>query len=272
MSKLDGKIGFIGAGNMGLAILSGMLRAQMIEPAQAIVSDASVERLAMVERLTQAVIARNNAEVARDADVVLLAVKPFQVSDVCAEIRDSVHEGQLFITICAGIPTALLEEKLGPGVRVVRVMPNTPSMIGCGSAGVAAGARATRQDIALVVSMFEAVGKAIVVQEDQMDLITGLTGSGPAYVYYFMESLIGAATKLGLSEADAKLLVGEMVQGAARMAMESEQPLPELRRMVATKGGTTEAGLRVLEEGGFADVIARCVTAATSRSRELAKG
>jgi pyrroline-5-carboxylate reductase len=272
MAKLNQKIGFIGAGNMGLAILSGMLRADMIDSPQAIVSDVSPERLEQVEQITQAQIARDNKQVVREADVVLLAVKPFQVADVSDEVREFVREGQLFITICAGIPTRLLEEKLGPGARVVRVMPNTPSIIGCGSAGVAPGARSSEKDLALVVSIFEAVGRAVVVPEDQIDLITGLTGSGPAYVYYFLEALIDAGVKLGLSEKDAMVLVGEMVQGASRMAMESEHPLRELRRMVTTKGGTTEAGLRVLEGGDFAGMIERCVAAATARSKELAKG
>lgn len=272
MDRLKEKIGFIGVGSMGLAILSGLLRANLIDAPQAIASDASVERLEQVEQITQVRIARDNGEVVRFADVVILAVKPYQVGDVAAEVRPHVGKGQLFVTICAGIPCSQLEEALGADARVVRVMPNTPSVIGCGSAGVAAGSRSTAEDLEFVCRIFDSVGTSVIVPEKQLNLITGLTGSGPAYVYHFIECLVDAGVRLGLTEKDSMALVGQMVIGASRMAVESEQPVPQLRRAVTTPGGTTEAGMKVLEQASFCDVIHRCVEAATRRSEELAKG
>lgn len=272
MSKLDKKIGFIGAGNMGQAILGGMLRAGLIDATQAMVSDVSAEQLEKVEQKFQACIARDNQQVASFADVIILAVKPFQAGTVASEIRPGVRDGQLFVTILAGVTTKFFEEQLGPGAHVVRAMPNTPAMIGCGSTGIAPGSRATKADLDIVLRIFNSVGKAIVTTEDKLDLITGLTGSGPAYVYYFMEALIDAARELGLAEKDAAGLVYQMVQGAARVAMDLDQPLTDLRRAVTTKGGTTEAGMRQLEQGDFAGLIRRCVEAATKRSSELSSG
>lgn len=270
MEKLKQQIGFIGAGNMARAILSGMMNAKLIEHPQAIVSDVSVEQLEATEQITQARIAKDNADLARLADIVFFATKPYQVADVCREIKPHVRAGQLFITICAGVRTATIEDALGGKPRVIRVMPNTPALIGCGSAAVARGQYATQKDAELASRIFDSVGVAVELPEELLDLVTGLTGSGPAYVFYFTEQLIEAGKKLGLPENAANELVKQMVYGAARMAFESDKPLAELRAAVTTKGGTTEAGLRALEEAGLAKTIHKCVEAATNRSKELA--
>lgn len=271
MEKLNEQIGLIGGGNMARAILGGMLRAGLIAPEQAIVSDVAPEQLGRIRQIADVAVTPDNAEVVRRADVVFFATKPFQVDAVCAEIRCHVRPGQLFVTICAGIPTEFIGSRLGDGVRVVRVMPNTPSMIGCGAAGVAPGKHASAVDIELVTRIFSSIGKAIVVEEDKLDLVTGLTGSGPAYVYYFAEAMIAAGRQLGLDETQASVLVKQLMLGSARMILETDKPLDELRKAVATKGGTTEAGLRMLEEGGFPGLLLKCVIAATNRSRELSK-
>jgi pyrroline-5-carboxylate reductase len=266
------RIGFVGAGNMTRAILSGILKAGLVDRDQVMVSDVKSEQRETVERSTQCETVDDNATVVERSDVVIFAVKPFNMADVCNSVRSSVNPDKLFVSICAGIPTAFIEERLGDGIRVVRVMPNTPALLGCGAAGVAPGKNASRADLDLVLSLFQSVGTAVILGEDKLDLVTGLTGSGPAYVFYFAESLIQAGVKLGLSEEDASELVTQTVLGAARMAIESGKPLGELRAAVTTKRGTTEAGLNVLEEAGFADIVCRCVDAATRRSAELSKG
>ena len=237
---------------------------------QAIASDAIAEAVAAIAAETGAQPAASNSEVAQAADVILFATKPYQVADVCAEIRSYIRPTQLFVSICAGVRTQKIEDALGSSARVVRVMPNTPALIGCGSAAIAPGRNASPDDLNIVKAMFDSVGTSVIVEEEKLDLVTGLTGSGPAYVFRFIEALLQAGTDLGLSDAEAKTLVPQMVLGAARMAIESGKPLHELRQNVTTKGGTTEAGLKVLEEGDFAQLVYDCVEAATRRSRELA--
>ncbi|MGI8905450.1 MAG: pyrroline-5-carboxylate reductase [Candidatus Sumerlaeaceae bacterium] len=270
MNKLDQKLGFIGAGNMARAILKGTIASGLIQPQQAIASDALPTQVDDLVSQTGARAAASNVEVVSAADVIIFATKPYQVAEVCAEIREHIRPGQLFVSICAGVRTGKIEQALNPGARVVRVMPNTPALIGCGSAAISPGQHADPADLEIVKAIFDSVGTSVVVQEEKLDLVTGLTGSGPAYVFRFMEALLEAATDLGLSEAEAKSLVPQMVLGSVRMAIESGKPLPELRQNVTTRGGTTEAGLKVLEEGDFSQLIQDCVEAATRRSRELA--
>jgi len=266
-------IGLIGSGNMARALAGGLVRSGMAAPGQIVASDAvpsQVERL-VAECGVRA--AGSNRAVVEAADIVVLCVKPFQVADVCAEVAPAAAEAdKLFVSICAGIPTRFIEEHLGGRPRVVRVMPNTPSMIGRGASGVAGGAFCRPDDVERVAALFRSVGVAVVVPEEQMDLVTGLTGSGPAYVYFLAEALIDAAVDLGMSAADAETLVRQLMDGAGRLAFESDRPLAELRAAVTTKGGTTEAGLRALEEGGFRALVRECVARATARSRELSKG
>jgi pyrroline-5-carboxylate reductase len=217
----------------------------------------------------------DNPALAAWADVLILATKPFQAAEVCQSLAPVWSAEKVLVSICAGIRNGRLEDALAHGnaaarPRVVRVMPNTPALIGAGTAGVAAGRFASEADGALAVKMFQAVGQAVAVDEAKMDLVTGLSGSGPAYVFRFMEVLIEAGTELGLTREEADALVPGMVLGAARLALESGKPLHELRAAVTTKGGTTEAGLRVLAEGGLDELVLEAVRAATDRGAELA--
>lgn len=272
MEKLGRKVGFIGAGNMACAILSGMIRAGLVGSTDTLASDVSQQQLEKIAASTGSRVSSDNGEVVRGADIVVLSTKPFHVQQVCEAIRGDKRPDQLFVSICAGITTAQLEAWLGAGTRAVRVMPNTPALIGCGAAGVAGGSNATNADVQTVMDIFQSVGVAVQVPESQLDLVTGLTGSGPAYVFYFMESLIKAGTELGLTVEQSEQLVKAMVYGAARMASERQEPLEALRQAVTTKGGTTEAGLNVLMNGDFPGLIKACVTRATERSRELSSG
>ncbi len=265
------KIGFIGAGNMARAIAGGIIRKGIVAAENVIASDISAEQRAEFERATGAKTVPSNVEVTTASEVIVLAVKPFHVAAVCEEIRSFLQTHQLILSICAGITTGFLQQHLTPQARVIRAMPNTPALISCGATAVSGGLHATRADIQTALELFKAVGVAIELPEDKLDLVTGLSGSGPAYVFYFAEALISAAEKLGLGRAEAELLVKHTLFGAARLALESERSLPELRAAVTTKGGTTEAGLRALDEFGFARAIEECVAAATRRSRELAQ-
>lgn len=272
MTTLEGTIGFLGAGNMARAILSGMIGAGVIRPEQAAVSDAVAAQCDAVRNMTGAHIAPDNRELVRTADTVVFAVKPFHMEQVCAEIAPATRPGQLFVSICAGITCSFMEERLGTDACVVRVMPNTPALVGCGAAAIAPGRNATADNMAAVRAIFESVGIVVEVPEDKMNLVTGLTGSGPAYLFYFAEALIAAGTEMGLPQGDATRLVTQTILGAARMAMESGRTLAELRQAVTTKGGTTEAGLRELDEADLPQIVRNCVAQAAERSRQLSAG
>ncbi|MCX7019031.1 MAG: pyrroline-5-carboxylate reductase [Candidatus Sumerlaeota bacterium] len=273
---LNQRIGFIGAGNMASAIISGMLRAGLVAEEQIVVSDISTEQLRLIEGKTRVRTLENNAWVVDRSDVIIFCVKPFHMANVCAELQPYASPDKLFISICAGITTPFIEERLGGGadampVRVVRVMSNTPALVGCGAAAIAPGRHASTTDVALAVNIFQSVGTTVVLEEEKLDVVTGLSGSGPAYFFYFAEALIVAGIELGLTESESRMLVMQTFLGAARMAHESGMLLGELRAAVTTKGGTTEAGLRALDESGFIELAYRCVENAARRSRELSK-
>ncbi|MCX7626639.1 MAG: pyrroline-5-carboxylate reductase [Candidatus Sumerlaeaceae bacterium] len=272
MSSLrEKKIVFIGAGNMARAIAAGVIRKGTVDASHILASDVAEAQRTEFERITSAKTISSNHEAARWADLVILAVKPFQIATVCEDINPVIRPSQLVISICAGVTTQFLEQRLGDSVRVVRAMPNTPALIGCGATAVAAGSRATREDVDCVLELFGAVGVALELPESVLDVVTGLSGSGPAYVFYFAEALIAAAEKLGLPHGAAETLVKHTIYGASRLAIESPQSLESLRAAVTTKGGTTEAGLRALEQQGFARAIEECVAAAARRSAELSQ-
>lgn len=265
------KIGFIGAGNMARAIAAGIIQKGIVAADAILASDVAEHQRQDFTRITGAKATASNSDVIDWADIVIVAVKPFNVSELCEEIRSRVTSKHLIVSICAGVTTSFYEQKLGNQPRVVRVMPNTPALIGCGATAVSAGRYATAEDVELVLDLFRAVGVAIELPEAALDVVTGLSGSGPAYVFHFAEALIAAGRKLGLPEDAATLLVKQTLHGAARLALESEKSLEELRAAVTTKGGTTEAGLRALEAAGFKQAIEECVAAAARRSAELAQ-
>jgi pyrroline-5-carboxylate reductase len=277
-TSLHRKVGFAGAGNMARAIAGGIVARGLVAAGEVGASDVALSALDAFRSVAgedSLGFGEDNAALAEWADIVVLATKPFQAAGVCSTMAPHWGPEKLLISICAGIRSDRLESALAGGregsrPRVVRVMPNTPALIGAGTAGVAAGSFATAEDGALAVEVFRAVGGAVAVDESKMDLVTGLSGSGPAYVFRFMEVLIEAGMELGLSREEAEGLVPGMVLGSARLALESGKPLHELRAAVTTKGGTTEAGLRVLAEGGLDELVLEAVRAATIRGAELA--
>lgn len=265
------QLGFIGAGNMATALIRGMIDARLASPEQIHIADIDGNKVQQLIS-TQGVSAIDaNPALVKKCDIVVLAVKPQNMNAVLAEIAPAVRDDQCFISIAAGVTLARLESALGEKARVIRVMPNTPALIGAGAAGIARGSRASDDDVAQAQAIFEAVGMAVVLDEKMIDSVTAISGSGPAYVFYFVEALVHAAQEVGLDASVAEALVKQTVLGAARMVNELDQPPAALREAVTSPGGTTAAALKVMREGSFSDLILSAVQAATARSIELGK-
>lgn len=267
--------GFIGSGNMAEAMLRGLIDRAGIPPARIAISDVRAERVAELEKALGVRGAATNADLLASSDVVVLAVKPQGFAALAEELAGRLRPEHLLVSVLAGTRAEKIEGAFAhagcPRPRVVRTMPNTPALLGVGATAVAAGAHATKDDLALALEMFSAVGVAEVVDAKLMDAVTGITGSGPAYVFRMIEGLLAAAADQGLPAPVADRLVKQMVYGAALMARDSEHDPAELRRRVTSPNGTTAAGLAVMDARGFAETVAQAVDAATKRSAELGK-
>jgi pyrroline-5-carboxylate reductase len=217
-------------------------------------------------------VSHDNKSAVKDADIIILAVKPQNMAKTLQEISSAVDKSKLVISIAAGITTKFVEKSLSKGIRVVRVMPNTPALVGEGAAAVAAGCNAKAGDVKITRAIFNAVGMSVEVKEKLMDAVTGLSGSGPAYFFLIIEALMEAGLKTGLSRDLSKKLAVQTMLGAARLCLESDKEPAELREMVTSPNGTTFAGLKVMEDRKLRSVIIAAVEAAAKRSRELAKG
>ncbi len=273
---MSAKLGFIGGGNMAEAIIGGVIRGVILPPEDILVTDISDTRRAfLVERYGVKAI-ESNRELVRRSEVVLFAVKPQTMGEVLAEIAPESQGEHLFLSICAGTRTSRIEEGLrnpaNPMPRVVRVMPNTPALIGLGVAGVSLGLHARLEDLDFPRRIFEAIGTVTTMPESMMDAVTALTGSGPAYVFHLIESLIDAGIAVGFAEEDARKMVIQMVLGSATLASQSDKSPAELRRAVTSPGGTTAAGIAVLESREVKNAYIDCVKAATRRGEELSGG
>ena len=267
---LQERVGFIGAGQMATALGQGLVKAGLVEAARLGASDPSAEARQRFAAATGARTLTDNADVARQSDVIFLAVKPQQMPDVLAELHGQL-DGKLVISIAAGIRLAQLAEGLGAGPRLVRVMPNTPCLVAQGAAGFCLGPGATPDDARLVQTMLEAVGIACQVEEKLMDAVTGLSGSGPAFVYVIIEALSDGGVRAGLPRPVASLLAAQTVRGAAEMVLLTKEHPGVLKDRVASPGGTTIAGLQALETAGLRAALMAAVEAATRRSVELGK-
>ncbi|HXV12092.1 MAG TPA: pyrroline-5-carboxylate reductase [Burkholderiales bacterium] len=262
------KITFIGGGNMASAMVGGLLKKGWKPGAITVVEIAAPARAQLESRLkVKAVPAIDAAAV--DAACIVLAVKPQQMRTVALELAPLLRE-QLVVTIAAGIRVADLSRWLGGYSRIVRVMPNTPALVLAGVSGLCAGPNVRAEDRRAAERILGAVGATVWVErEDELDAVTAVSGSGPAYVFYFIEALEQAALALGLREDAARKLALETFAGAVRLALEAGEPPAELRARVTSKGGTTERALQALDADGVKSVIARAVRAAAERSREL---
>ncbi len=266
-------VGFIGGGNMATALIRGLVAAGLYGADEIEVSDVDAAKRSALKRRLKVAVTGDNLAVARQARVIFLAVKPQIIDQVLTGLREAASPRQLFISIAAGVPTARLERLLGPEARVVRVMPNTPALLGQGMSVIVRGTRATAADERLAVKLFGAVGRAVAVQaESLIDGVTGLSGSGPAYVYLFAEALMAGGVAAGLTAALARELTYQTLLGATAMLQETGESPEALRAQVTSPGGTTLAGLTELRSRGFKDTVMAAVVAATRRSMELGRG
>ena len=269
---LDDKIGFIGAGKMGSAIIKGVLRAGLVEPGRIAASDP-VEALgkALVEE-TGVGFMQDNAALVEASDIVVLAVKPQVMDGVLRDLADVTPGGTLWVSIAAGVPISRIEGLLPEGERVVRVMPNTPCLVGQAASAYSGGRWAKGEDLDKVGEILSSVGLAVAVEEHHLDAVTALSGSGPAYVFLFIESLTAGGVQMGLSRDVALKLALQTVYGSAVMARDSKEHLAELRDAVTSPAGTTAAGLFALEQGAFRATVMEAVIQAAERSEALGRG
>jgi pyrroline-5-carboxylate reductase len=267
MSLKNNTIAFIGAGNMAEALIRGLLANKVLPASRIIATDVRLERLEELKKALGIRIATDNAVAAREADLIVLAVKPQQMSSVLSGLRLPVSS--LFVSIAAGVTTARIEREVGGKPRVIRVMPNTPALVGAGAAALAKGKYATDNDLQTAETILKAIGVTVRVDEKLFDAVTALSGSGPAYVFYVAEAMIQAGIEAGLPAEVAKKLTLQTVFGAGKLLVESSDAPDALRKKVTSPGGTTEAALKVLSERNLIGIFKDAIKAAEKRSREL---
>lgn len=267
--KIQQTVGFLGGGNMAEAIVRGLLHAEVVPPERVIVSDVKAERLEQLAKRHGVRTTTDNLALVRDADVVVLSVKPQVIDKVLVAIGDAIRPEQVVVSVAAGVPVAALEARLPPGARVVRTMPNTPATVDAGATAIAPGSHATEADLAIARALFSAVGRVVTLEESLLDAVTGLSGSGPAYVMVMIEALADGGVKVGLHRDTALLLAAQTVYGSAKLLLETGEHPGRLKDMVTSPGGTAIAGLHTLESGGLRRTLIDAVEAATNRSQAL---
>jgi len=265
---IDRTIGFIGAGNMAEAMIRGLLRGKDFAPAQISASGPREERMREL-RETYGITATTDNNVPAAAQIVVLSVKPQIMSRVLDEVADAIAADALVISIAAGVPVSTIQSRLAGGTRVVRAMPNTPALVDAAATAIAGGEHARESDLADAKRIFDAIGLTVTLDESQLDAVTGLSGSGPAYVFLILEALSDAGVKVGLSRRTAQLLAAQTVLGSAKLLLETNEHPGRLKDMVTSPGGTAITGLHTLENGGVRTTLMNAVEAATRRSREL---
>lgn len=271
--SLGKKIVLLGAGNMAEALMKGLFRAKVAAPEEVLCTDRRGERLKELADRYKVRVSSDNRAFAKEADIVLLSVKPQAMNKLLEEIAPAVDDSKLVISIAAGVPIEAIERKLGHGrgMRIVRTMPNTPALVGAGATALSPGEHATEADLAQARALFDAVGKTAIVDETLLDAVTGLSGSGPAYIFLVIEALADAGVKVGLDRRTAQELAAQTVLGSAQLLIETGKHPGELKDQVTSPGGTAIAGLHTLEAGGLRTTLMNAVEAATKRSHELGK-
>jgi pyrroline-5-carboxylate reductase len=264
------KISILGTGNMGQALVSGLVGSGSSKPKNIICTDIREAKLKAVEKQYGVQTTTSNLEAVNQAEIIIYAVKPQIMASVLNETAKELDMSKLIISIAAGVPMEAIESCLNKELRLIRVMPNIAAAVKEAATAVAAGKHATQEDIQLAMAIFDSIGKSVFIQENYlMDAITGLSGSGPAYIFLIVEAMADAGVKVGLSRQEALFLSAQTVLGAAKMLIETQEHPGQLRDRVTSPGGTAIAGLATLEEGGLRTTLIHAVEVATNRSREL---
>ena len=264
-------IGFIGCGNMGQAMIGGILNAKLVTPSSIIVGDLNEKSLAETALKYGIKTTTENNEVAKFADIIVLSVKPNLYPVVIKEIKDQVKKDTIIVTIAAGKTIKGTEEMFGRKLKIVRVMPNTPALVGEGMAAISPNEMVTKEEISEIVNIFESFGKAEIVDEKLMNVVTSVSGSSPAFVYMFIESMADAAVLDGMPRDQAYKFAAQAVLGSAKMVLETGKHPGALKDMVCSPGGTTIEGVAALEEVGFRSAVISAVRKTTQKSFDLSK-
>lgn len=266
----DKKISIIGTGNMGEALVSGLINSASSKPKNIVCTDVRDAKLKDIREKYGVQTTDNNVEAVTQSDIVIYAVKPQIMAAVLNETAEKLDMSKLIISIAAGVPMEAIESCLSKELRLIRVMPNIAAAVKEAATAIAAGKHASEQDVKLAMAIFNSIGKTVFIPENYlMDAITGLSGSGPAYIFLIVEAMADAGVKVGLSRQEALFLSAQTVLGAAKMLIETREHPGQLRDRVTSPGGTAIAGLATLEQGGLRTTLINAVEVATNRSREL---
>ena len=262
-------VGFIGTGNMGEALTHGLLHGHLCRPEQIICSDTRPERLKAVRETYGVRGTSHNTELVKQSDILILSVKPQIMKQVIDEIGKYLDLTKLIISIAAGVPLETIESCARKELKLVRVMPNICVSVREGVSAIAGGKHIQKEDLMIAKTIFDSVGKSLFIEENLLDAVTGLSGSGPAYIFLIIDALADAGVKVGLSRSDSLILASQTVLGAAKMLMETGEHPGKLKDMVTSPGGTAIAGLHTLEGGGLRTTLINAVEVATQRSKAL---
>lgn len=269
--SINSKIAFLGGGNMAEALIKGLLAAGTAKQNRILVTDISEDRLEYLRKTYGIIVKKRNSDAVTEAGISVLSVKPQIIDMVLREIDPAADKSKLIISIAAGITLSRIEKLLTGNPRVIRVMPNTPALVLAASTALAGGKNADPDDLAVAQRIFDSIGRSVVIEEKLMDAVTGLSGSGPAYVFMIIDALSDAGVRAGLPRATALELAAHTVYGAAKMVLETKEHPGRLRDMVTSPGGTTIEGLHALEKGKLRATLMNAVEAAAARSRELGR-
>ena len=268
---MDKKIGFIGCGNMGQAMIGGIVKSGLVPPEQVYAADPSEQNLNRVQKEYCICVTQDNLVPAKKCDILVLSVKPYLYADVIEEIRDTVKQDVVIVMIAAGQTIAVNEARFGRNIKIVRAMPNTPALVGEGMAALCANSYVTDEEKNEVREIFESFGKAEFVAENMMDVVAGVSGSSPAYVYMFIEALADGAVLQGMPRQQAYTFAAQAVLGSARMVLETGMHPGALKDMVCSPGGTTIEAVASLEQDGLRAAVIRAVDVCTEKSKAMSK-
>ncbi|MDF7667538.1 pyrroline-5-carboxylate reductase [Orbaceae bacterium ESL0727] len=268
---MDKRIGFIGLGNMGSAILKGILASQLVPGSQFYVYDPHKETSLALHNSYGVNVSDSGRDVARDSDIVFIAVKPNIIADVLTDIQKELKQNTIVVSIAAGVTIKTIAKIVGYEQKIVRVMPNTPALVNAAMCSITPNTEVTDEELAIVQSLLDCVGKTEVVPEYQIDAVVGASGSSPAFVFMFIEALADGAVKGGLSRKQAYKFAAQTVMGSAKLFLETGKHPGELKDMVCSPSGTTIEGVQVLEQKGFRAAVIDAVVASINKSKEMAE-